>query len=407
VRKNDRLVVLLHFEDQMVIARDQTKNLVDGIVNSYFGRPGTITSALRGVMEEINEALLEHNLGRGGGQQVVAYLSLVALKGDLLYLAQSGLTHGFLLNEKGIEHLYDAQASGRGLGLGRTTDVRFFQTELSEGTLLALTPKLPSGWNETTLKGAFGQQLGVVSRRFTSHAGMDLQALVLEARKGSGELFMLTPAAAEERPAATPEPKVETPPRTTRREAPPPEPEPGAWEPVETPSGEPKPTPVISASPMERGASRPAPSAPKTRQAPEVAQPRREAQIAEIALEWGQKISDGFGRLMRSARTLLGRVVPSEEEFTLPASIMAFIAVAVPLVVVAVAAFTYLRVGLPKQYDVYFAQAQFYLQEAQSQTDISLQREAWSNALHNVELAEQYNQTRSPGWVSRKPSPGR
>ena len=65
VRKHDRLVTLLHFEDQMVIARDQTKNLVEGIVNSYYGRSGTITSALRGVMEEINEVLLDHNLGRG------------------------------------------------------------------------------------------------------------------------------------------------------------------------------------------------------------------------------------------------------------------------------------------------------------------------------------------------------
>jgi hypothetical protein len=225
---------------------------------------------------------------------------------------------------------------------------------------------------------------------------VDLQALVLEARQGSGELFMLTPAMGEEKPAQpslTPEPKAEAPPRTTRRE-PQPEPDPHAWEPVETLSPEPEIEPVIASSPVERSASQPPPAAPRSRWTEEEeAEPRSEAQIAELALEWGQKIGDGFGRLMRSARTFLGRIVPSEEEFTLPSSAMAFIAIAVPIVVVAVAAFTYLRIGLPKQYDVYFAQAQFFLQDAQNQTEVNQQREAWNNVLHNVELAEQYNQT--------------
>ncbi len=75
--------------------------------------------------EELNEVILNTNLGQSRtGQQTVVFMFAVVLHGEYIYVAQSGPTHGFLLTDNSIEHIYDPKTAGRGMGLSRSASLR-------------------------------------------------------------------------------------------------------------------------------------------------------------------------------------------------------------------------------------------------------------------------------------------
>ena len=104
------------------------------------------------------------------------------------FLAQCGPVHAFLLDEFDIHHYFDPQTAGRGLGQSQTTDIRFYQMELRADDLFLALPTLPGGWNENTLRDVRGQKLATLRRRFLGEAGAELEAVLVAAQPGSGEL---------------------------------------------------------------------------------------------------------------------------------------------------------------------------------------------------------------------------
>ena len=203
VRSQDRLIIFMHFEGKGVVLRDQLNQLLKSIEKSYYSRTGTITSTLQAITEEINDILLNQNLKYGSnGQQAHAFLTLAVMRREMLYIAQSGLMHGFLLTGEKIDHFYDPNIAGRGLGISRTTSVQFSQAPLAKDTLIIYTPNLPEGWKKGTLEDAHGQNLGVLRRRFLSDAGANLKALVIETVPGEGDLYLLSTETKAARPTA-------------------------------------------------------------------------------------------------------------------------------------------------------------------------------------------------------------
>ncbi len=72
---------------------------------------------------------------------------------------------------------------------------------------------------------------------------------------------------------------------------------------------------------------------------------------------------------------------------------MIFIAVAVPLVVVALAVGVYLSRGKSQQYEYYYQQAEQYAQAAAMMTDPATAKANWTQALEMVQMAETYRST--------------
>jgi hypothetical protein len=72
---------------------------------------------------------------------------------------------------------------------------------------------------------------------------------------------------------------------------------------------------------------------------------------------------------------------------------MAFTAIAVPLIIVAVAVVVYYQRGRDAQYDIHFSQAQETAQVAEVQTDPREQRIAWNSTLLHLDNAEYYQTT--------------
>ncbi len=162
---------------------------------------GSVTAALRATAESLNQQLLDHNLKEASsGQQGVGLLMLMSLREERIYLAQCGPTHAFLLSSGGMQHFYDPQPTRRGLGLGRTTPVYFSQISLKENDVLLLTPQPPAEWSETALSGLYGQGLETIRPRLMKLAGIDLSALLIQAKAGPGKVFLLRPKPATATP---------------------------------------------------------------------------------------------------------------------------------------------------------------------------------------------------------------
>ncbi|MEK6221063.1 MAG: hypothetical protein N2D54_02320, partial [Chloroflexota bacterium] len=279
------------------------------------------------------------------------------------------------------------------LGLSRNPAVHFSQSPLVPGMQLLLTPVVPPKWNEETFKETVGQQLNVLRRRFLAHAGDDLRAVFLETRVGKGTIDLIQSSDVLEN---TPPAKLAAPMKSTPIE----QPKPRAVEPVidepdavERPAvklEDKTPSAAANSSPMnpnddeqDQGAQK---KAPQTRI-------KREVNWGPALLKTSRKIGDAFTRITENLNKFIRRILPSDELGNLPNSAMVFTAIAVPLVVVAVSSFVYLRIGRTMQFDTYLAEAQAQAQTGNSGGTRVARRAAWGAALENLELAESYDIT--------------
>jgi hypothetical protein len=94
-----------------------------------------------------------------------------------------------------------------------------------------------------------------------------------------------------------------------------------------------------------------------------------------------------------SLRKLFQRMLPEESLAALPGPLMAFIAVAIPLVVVAVSMVVYFQRGQASQYDQYYSQAAQAAEQAQTQTDPQASLAAWQSVISYLDQADVYQQT--------------
>jgi hypothetical protein len=107
------------------------------------------------------------------------------------------------------------------------------------------------------------------------------------------------------------------------------------------------------------------------------------ARVAAFILHAWQRVSDGLGRLMR-------RILPDESIFTIPASTMIFVAVAVAVVVATTGGMMYFQRGRSIQYQVFYDQALEAAQEAAAKTDPIETRTDWEITLHFLSQAEAF-----------------
>ena len=162
--------------------------------------------------------------------------------------------------------------------------------------------------------------------------------------------------------------------------------------PVTSPSVEPVPEAIkedaIPVSPAIKGVASPvSKSEEKDRQ-------RNDAWKQKLAT-WWIKIRTTNRKINQTAATITGKLLPGEEpsENTLSARNMLFIAIVVPLIVVAIGATVYFRLGRSERHQEFLAQAAQQVELARNTTDIQIQRETWNRAEELLEMAEKYGKS--------------
>jgi hypothetical protein len=394
-RKADRLVIFLLFEGEHSFSRERIQQLMETMEKAYYKTSGSVTSAMRVLVEDLNELILNYNLRQtGSSQQTIATLSIIVARGEHLYLSQSGPSHAFLLTAGNLEHIHDPQTAGRGLGVSRNPPVKFFQTDMSDGMLLLLISRVPKGWKASTLEDAFGLPLKNLHRRFLDEAEESFRGLMLETTIGQGALNFIRSSKqlGEIAPPRPSKPRRKRPPQPR----PAPEPDPQAWTPVEVPGEalkrEAKPTrPPVTRAPVDSDAEQPAVSVEPLEE-PFQPLPRRPArrQVSPAVSSALLGVGAVLGRIKRGLGTFLKRILPTEDVLTISSPFMAITAIAVPLIVVAVSALVYSSIGRTQQFQIFYAQAADMALVAQTETDFETVHDSWESVLEYLDLAEEY-----------------
>jgi hypothetical protein len=371
-RTDERLVLQLTVPEDSGVGPELQKSLLQDMANGYFRTPGTVTSALREQAERVNTYFLQKNQQAAQkGTFAPTLLSMLSAREDRITLAQCGPVQAFFLSGD-IEHLYDPEAAGRGLGLSQHTDIRFHQIELSQGDLMLLFPQLPSGWGEKTLQDVRGQKLDTLRRRFLAEAGPDLQAVLLAAQPGEG-LRLISQQDIEVREQAPLQARSK--PNTTRQRS---------WESVEVPTEE------------ESVASMLEPAASLEDTGPisvtSVSVPKPSTGIAASLKQISASATEIGNRFLPPLRKFLLRFLPEEPIFNLPPRTMGLIAMLVPLAVVILVSVVYLQFGRGQLYANYLERAQSAAAVAAAAQDPAAVREAWEVAVFYAERAVNYQE---------------
>ena len=390
-RSRDKLVLHLVLDGNSPIPPDKIEQILTNLAKTFYNTAGTVTTAQRAVAESINQYLLDRNLRNSStGRQAVGYLTQIVLRGTRLAIAQSGLSHAFLLTNEEVEHIHDLHLAGNGLGLSRTAHIRYSQLDLQPNDAILIAIQPPAAWTIESLSAFKGQGPESMRRKLLSLAGTELSAFLLHAQPGSGELRVLRPVS---QPRPVPVPPVAQPEREAELSEPSQREEPEqeiAPEPVQ-----PTPAAVSVAAAQEAVFSQPAQAVPDDQGAP-AAQPvppeppqAKAAPVGNVL----RSISNSFLKAIANLGAFIKQILPDSDIFTLPPATMAFTAIVVPLVIVAIAAVVYFQRGRAAQYDTHFTLAQTAAEEAELKTEPQEQRLGWEATLAHLDNAEFYQTT--------------
>ncbi len=438
-RAGDQLIGLLTLSIPAIIPPNEMRQLMNRMAQAYFETPGSVTAGLRGAADRINQAIIDRNLRAPVSGQVSGSLNLAVIHGNALFLAHGGTTHSFLLYGQTADVYSDVQPAGKALGLAKPIPLRFYQASLEPGAELIFCPEPPITWNANTLAGGAKLALDQLLQRLLLRHGPDFACGVIQLQPGVGRIAEVraqpnplgktpmlvgkqasratdvplaplpdTPQG-DENPAA-PEPQpVEPAPQPAANEiaqqiaSQPVEdaitgdepalvmPAPAATQPVQTVPAKPTftpPPPPPAKKPLRgeqpKPANFPADSAPQ----------KRKSLLPWIARLWrgGRKIQRGSAQATGS---FLEQLLPgqADQPGSLSRGTMAFIAIAIPLIIVAVATTVYNQRGLGQYYDQYYAAARQAAQQAQTQTDPQVVRGYWEETLRQVQTAEPIKDT--------------
>lgn len=417
-RSGDNLALVLVMQGNSILSVGKQDQALEHLAKKYYKTPGSATTAMREVVNELNSLFLKRNQHLSGtGKQGTGLLAQLVLRGNQLYLAISGPFHTLLLSADEIKHLYDSDMVGKHVGQVRFPPLWFTQATLHPGdSLILAAPPLPA-WGEQELRESHGGSLEIAFARLCSQAHLEVNALFIQVNSGKGALRLSQAAAASlnqadmtvtsvpDQPAiqATPvqlatagvlsedeaDQAVELEPAGTS----------GAKAAVETtaeisrpgvvPNLETASTPEAEIAPEESAI--PVPDSHPD-QAPTLTATQKTGTVfaaRQAAASIGRSLAAGLRRLTAALRNGFTRIIPRDLFKGIPSSVMVIIAIAIPVIVVAVASQVYFSLGHQARNEALFAQAVRQAEEAEKQTDMLAKKAGWENALDTLESVDE------------------
>jgi hypothetical protein len=448
-RESDSLIIYLSLVGNSPLSPQAHAQLLEQQAQKFYKTTGSLTAALRTIAEALNLYLLDRNLrSTSAGRQGIGQLLLVALRADNLYIAQSGAVQAFLVTPDETQPLYDLQTSGHGLGLSRSTPVRYLQIKMAAEDYLVLSTVPGTGWSHATIRHPSGQGLEALRHQLEVTAGPEFNVVIVLAQAGTGKIKLIKhkaeagveaalqsvvvpPAAAPSTPVAAEEKLLETTPAVIPAYVPTKQPDQDYGLGVVTTaivtsppaSGEasgPRKEPTLPVAPVVAVASQQAGST--ERSSPQAATPAiSTSQPGGLPVEpsklpkspppprpWGKHLTAfrvalasilaALWRALRSALSTIGgallrllkNLLPDADVLRLPPSTMVFIAIAIPLILAVVGGMVFLQRGQAQQHQIFYEQAVKKADYASTLTNPLEQRLALQTALGALNKAEEY-----------------
>ncbi|MGC1377364.1 MAG: hypothetical protein WA821_14125 [Anaerolineales bacterium] len=392
-REQDRLLVYLTLAGSVAYSPAEYGELTAKIAESFYGAAGSMTLALKTAVEWLNASLVEHN---GQGQYSVGALVLAALRGNSLYITQCGPTHVYWLMSGEARHFNDATLAGRGLGLSEKAQMYFSQVNLNVHDRMLFCAALPPNWDKSLSEERGNASLETTRRRLLAITDTNVSAVLFQAVEGSGAMNVLR-AAPSRAPAKSEQPAVNSLPAQESNQASvdsapkPPDESPAVTAPAQV-------TPLTGTQPPAR-----ARTAARKKYWPKLELPisperraklKKGVQATASFLARSIQSARRFGRKVSgAAEKMVPRLLPDEQEQNpagSPGSWLAFIAVAIPLLVVTVSVLVYYQLGQPDIFYSYYNKALTAAQQAQSEQNPTNLRTDWETVLSMLHGAERY-----------------
>lgn len=214
-RAEDLLILSLFTKGNEAFSVELQDKWLAQLAHAFYKTSGSVTSALRSLIESLNLTLLENNLkmARQGGT-VTGAMNLVAVHRRSLYIVQSGLIHAYTLTHEGFQHFTDTSRADRGLGFSRTPTVRYYQADLGTGGYLFMSDNPPSTWTDELLFADGFPSLEKLRRRLLNQASPDIRLDLVQLVPGEGQIILAEPTVKAAQPvenhAVAPVETVET-----------------------------------------------------------------------------------------------------------------------------------------------------------------------------------------------------
>ena len=396
-RQEDSLIIFLTLKDSKLLSPQSQTELLERLSSVFFKTSGSVTLAMRMVIDTLNISLLERNLKLVEDRdRISAFLNLAVIHRDTLFISQCGITHALLINKGDLIHFFDVDIGKRGLGLSRSPKIRYFQHAVEDGDYLIISPEPSESWNQDNLVSQGRPGIEQLWRRLHHKMPLNQHAGLIQLHAGEGSVNIIRPK--WERNGQSSSPTGAEPVRKNDlvRDISPPKPVPEAVNPViksdeETVEFMEKVQPIAT-----ENAAFPKVEFEKAEDDP---QTKSSVQLEKLELAGLKGLSMSFDWLRRAKnivttffKDLMGKISPiaGANQPKLSRGTMFFIAIVIPLLVVAVAVSVYVARGKEQQYLYYFSQAQAAVANAQIASDVETQRSVWGQALIWADQASDY-----------------
>ncbi|HSQ40369.1 MAG TPA: hypothetical protein VLM78_09440, partial [Anaerolineales bacterium] len=210
-REKDSLVLYLMLSGNADFSAAEVKQLAGNAANLFHQTAGSLTSAMRRMVEHINAALLERNLSTSGrGQYALGSLVLAVTRENQCTLSLSGPVHVVWVTDGGQRHIHDPALSGKGLGSSQNLQTYLSQIDFKSNDLIALCGKFPKDWEADLLYERPPASLDASYRKLT-FTKSDLNAVLIHPKSGHGIITILRPDVSASRSQPKPVPAISSP----------------------------------------------------------------------------------------------------------------------------------------------------------------------------------------------------
>ncbi|MEN8172031.1 MAG: hypothetical protein ABFS03_04040 [Chloroflexota bacterium] len=388
-RSLERVIIHLTLTGNAPLSPDGTEKITAHLEQAYYQTSGSSTAAMRSIAEWLNEYLLQRNQNAASrGMHAAGLLTLAVVRSNRLYIAQSGPGHAFLMTSQGeVQHFHRSEDEDRGLGIGRITHQHYYTADFASGDKLLISPQLPAGWTAAVFNEAHNLKMGELHQLLVRQGGDTINAALITTQPGKGGVRRLSPRPVgkdldDASPISAVQPQSDTVPTLTS-----------------TPSEETQPVVMVDEPDfasidrsLEATAATPAVDAP-IEQPPSRPKRRRSAPILPGIGAFVRALMVTIRQAGKSSAGFIRRMLPDERLFSLPTTTLAFIAIAVPLVLTAIAAGAYFQRGQGRLYEAYMRDAQGAMAQAQQFEKENEKHIAWSAVVGYLDLAETYSVT--------------
>ena len=395
-RENDMLVALTCLNGADNANAQKVNAWLQKSVDRYFQTAGTVTFALKNMVEALNNDLMDRNLKEvKNGSRLTADLNLIVLRRDSLFVFNIGKARSWVCSDNETVEYSDSENQGRGLGINQMLICRFSTRDVKQNDLIIVSCQPPEVWKPETFSGCSALSNDAVGRRLLNQIGPDLKAVLLRIVPGKG---MITQAPLNHRPA-----QAETPEAGKTPEA---QPEKPAVSPInKEATASSQSEPVVQTKPASSGQednktvfSKPEGSAHSgpaqvsgqkpVSTAPSEPQKSNGKHTAEADMDEQEN-----GSFLTS---LLQKVFPgmAEESLKLSRSTLIGIALAVPVLIVLIAGSVYVKVGKSREFAQNLIMAQEYAIQAEVVAyDEPMRLASLQQSMFWLDKAETYGQS--------------